>query len=618
MEQVKNEGLKRIVALYASTKHSLLALNVKLSRHFTFPFEGRFTLAFKLFSPREKRIFFGVVAVFATTAIILLFLVNQAFLVKVPSSGGTLVEGVLNTPAHINPLLSTGEISSEADRDITALVYSGLLRSDGKGGFIPDLAESYEISKDWLSYTFTLKKGLRWHDGKEITANDVVFTVKTAQDSRMKSPKRANWDGVGVQQIDKLTVRFTLKKPYPPFLENTTMGILPEHIWGTIDFNRFDTNKYNREPIGSGPYQIDTVDTITKDGDNIPVSYTLKAFKYFALGKPYIDTIKFIFSSSEDDLIRMLRSGEINAINSISPEQGKILSESGFRVEHTPLPRVLAVFFNQNQAPIFINPSVRKALALSVDKQAIINNVLAGYGIILDSPIPPGTINYEISAPEKPIAERLNSARNILEKDGWGFNEKTRLWTKKIKKEIVTLSFTISTSETPELKMVASELKTAWEKLGVPTEIRVFATGDFKETIIRPRKFDALFFGQVLGHDGDAFPFWHSSQRLDPGLNIASYANTRVDKILDAARGETNSVLRKKLYEDFRKEIERDTPAIFIYAPEFLYVVPEKVNGVSLESVMIPSERFLNVYKWYIDTDNIWSIFIKDKDGISQ
>lgn len=618
MERVKNESLKKLGTLSIVIKRFFVALNVKLNRRFIFPFEGRFTLAFKSFSPRERKLFFSMVSIFVTTTIILLYVVNKSFLIKVPSSGGMLVEGVLNTPAHINPILSTGEVSSEADRDITALIYSGLLRSDSKGGFIPDLAKNYEVSKDWLSYTFTLKDGLLWHDGKEITANDVIFTVKTAQDSRMKSPKRANWDGVGVEQIDKLTVRFTLKKPYPPFLENTTMGILPEHIWKTIDFNRFDTNKYNREPIGSGPYQISSIQTITKDGDSIPVSYTLKAFKYFALGRPYIDTIKFIFSSSEDDLIRMLRSGEINAINSISPEQGKILSESGFHVEHTPLPRVLAVFFNQNQAPIFVSPSVRKALALSVDKQAIINNVLAGYGIILDSPIPPGTINYEDSAPEKPLAERLLSAKSILEKDGWKWSEENHLWTKKVKKETLTLSFTISTSETPELKMVADELKKAWEKLGVPTEIRVFATGDFKETIIRPRKFEALFFGQVLGRDGDAFPFWHSSQRLDPGLNITSYANANVDKILDAARSETNPDRRKKLYEDFKKELERDTPAIFIYAPEFLYVVPEKVNGVSLESVMIPSERFLNIYKWYIDTDNIWKIFMRDKDGISQ
>ena len=241
--------------------------------------------------------------------------------------------------------------------------------------------------------------------------------------------------------------------------------------------------------------------------------------------------------------------------------------------------------------------------------------MLAGYGVILDSPIPPGTINYENSAPEKPLTERLLSARDILEKDGWKWSEEDRLWTKKIKKEMLTLRFTISTSEAPELKSVADELKTAWEKIGVPTEVRVFSIGDFKETIIRPRKFDALFFGQVLGRDGDAFPFWHSSQRLDPGLNITSYANVNVDKILDMARRETDGERRGKLYENFRKEMERDMPAIFIYAPEFLYVVPQKVHGVSLNSITIPSDRFLNVYKWYIDTDNLWSIFIKDKGG---
>ena len=130
------------------------------------------------------------------TTIVLMLWVNKSYIVPVPTYGGTLIEGVLNTPAHINPLLAGGEIGSEADRDISALVYSGLLRAGANGNFVPDLAERYEISDDGLSYTFWLKEDLEWHDGEKITADDIVFTIKTAQDSRMKSPKRASWDGV--------------------------------------------------------------------------------------------------------------------------------------------------------------------------------------------------------------------------------------------------------------------------------------------------------------------------------------------------------------------------------------------------------------------------------------
>ena len=543
------------------------------------------------------------------TTIILLMEVNRAFMIEVPTSGGTLVEGVLNTPAHINPLLATSEVGSEADRDLSALIYSGLLRADGKGGFIPDLAKSYGVSPDGLSYTFTLKSGLVWQDGQKITADDIVYTIKTAQDSRAKSPKRASFDGVGVEKINDLTVLFTLKKPYALFLENATIGILPMHIWKTIEFNRFDANKYNREPVGSGPYKIDSIQTTTKNGDEIPVSYTLKAFDKFALGEPHIKTLKIVFYANENDLITAIKSGDVSAVNSVSPERTKELPREKYTIFHTPLPRVLAVFFNQNQAPIFADTAVRKALALALDKQSIIDKTILGYGVALDSPVPPGALGYESPLPEKPHALRLASARTLLQKAGWKFDDTAKVWTKKIKKETSTLRFALATSEAPELKTVANELKIEWGELGVPVDIQVFATGDLKETIVRPRKFDALFFGQVVGRGGDQYPFWHSSQRLDPGLNITSYVSTRVDKILNQTRIETDPEKRAQLYRQFKDEIEKDTPAVFIYAPEFLYVVSTSVHGVSLGAISVPSERFLNIYQWYIDTDNIWKIF---------
>lgn len=582
-----------------------------MNSRFTFPFEGRFSFVLKSFSPREKQIFFTAMGVLTGTTIVLLMAINRAYIIEVPATGGTLTEGVLNTPAHINPLLATGEIGSEADRDLSALIYSGLLRADGKNGFIPDLAQSYTVSPNGLVYTFTLKQGLTWHDGKKITASDILFTIKTAQDSRMKSSKRASWDGVGIEQEDDFTVRFTLKKPYAPFLENATIGILPEHIWKTIDYNRFDTNKYNREPIGSGPYQMDSIETTTKDGDAIPVSYTLKAFGSFALGTPHIKTIKFVFYRNEDDLVQALRYGSVDAINSISPSIAKELSEKGHRVLHTPLPRVLAVFFNQSEASVFADSAVRKALTLATNKEFIINKVLAGYGVKLDSPVPPGITKNTAAKPEAPRDERLASARNLLAKAGWKWNDASKVWTKKIKKDTQTLSFDLATGDASELKTVAQELKTAWEELGAQVTVHVFATGDLKETIVRPRKFDALFFGQVLGRDGDPYPFWHSSQRLDPGLNIASYANPQVDKILESARVETSPTKRAKAYADFRDEVAKDTPAVFMYAPEFLYLLPEKIRGVSIGSIAVPSERFLNIYEWYIETDNIWKVFTR-------
>ncbi len=589
-------------------KNFLSSLSNIIHKRYTFPLEERFKLVFKAFSRREQHIFFAAFGVLTLTTVIMLMNVSRHYTVQVPAFGGTFVEGMLGTPTHINPLLAHSELGLEVDRSLTALIYSGLLR-ESEQGFIPDLAERYEISEDGLSYTFFLREGLTWHDGNSITADDVVFTLKLAIDSRVKSPERANWDGVVVEKVDDLTVRFTLKGSYAPFLKNATLGILPEHIWAGVDLARFDASKYNREPIGSGPYKLTSIKTRTHDGERIPVSYTLSAFKNFALGKPHIKTFKAFFYKTEDEVETALIRGDIQAVSGISPARARVLTEKGYSVEHPSLPHTFAVFFNQNQNTLFADSAVRKALSLTVDKQIIIDRVLATYGVPLNSPIPPGSKGYTEGAPELPRSERLAQAQEILTKAGWGLNEESNTWEKKSGSNTTELRFSLSTSDAPELKAVAEELRVSWEAFGIPVEVRVFGIGDLKEGVLRPRRFDALLFGQVLGHDGDPYAFWHSSQRLDPGLNIASYTNATVDRILERARTELDSAQRAIMYENFSKEVVTDNPAIFLYAPETRYVVPKAVKGMNFSSVSMPADRFLHIHTWYMTTDNVWTIF---------
>ncbi|MDD5152942.1 MAG: hypothetical protein PHS95_03050, partial [Candidatus Pacebacteria bacterium] len=217
--------------------------------------------------------------------------------------------------------------------------------------------------------------------------------------------------------------------------------------------------------------------------------------------------------------------------------------------------------------------------------------------------------------PEKSHDDRMNQARALLVKGGWKFDDTKKSWSKKINKTTTTLSFGLATSEAPELKAVADMLQASWQELGVKVNVNLFSTGDLKETIIRPRKFDALFFGQVIGRDGDLYPFWHSSQRLDPGLNLASYTNPDVDKALTQARLEVDPSKRIKYYSQIEDTIAKDVPAIFLYAPQFLYATSERLRGVELGSVSIPAERFLNVYEWYVDTDSVWKIFAHSSES---
>lgn len=565
------------------------------------PSRIEFVYVFKNFRSIERVAFIVFLSIFIAGASILLWRINNAISVTVPDEGGTIKEGIVGTPRFLNPLLAV----SDADKDMVALIYSGLLRPDNKGGLIPDLAEHYEISENGLEYTFVLKPHPEWSDGKSLTSDDVIFTIQQAKDPVLKSPKKISWEGVEVIKIDNRTIKFVLQKPYIPFLENATLGIMPKHLWRDASSELMSFSELNIRPVGSGPFKIEGVE---RDPSGIIISYTLIPNQKFSLSKPYIKKLILKFYPSENKVIEAYRKGDIDSISAIPPEMMEEVKKNNSKLKIFSLPRTFGVFFNQNSAKVFTQKEVRQALAMAIDKKKIIDEVLNGLGTELNYPIPPGSFGA-LEQKESPYS--LEEARELLKKNGWKPNEEGVL-EKKLKNETLTFSFSISTSDITELKTAASLLKTMWEKLGAKIEIRIFEIGDLNQNIIRPRKYDALLFGEVLGRDPDPFVFWHSSQRNDPGLNIALYTNMLVDKILEQARSITDENQRKDLYRQFQEEIEKDVPAIFLYSPYFIYLVPNDLRGVEeTKYIVISSERFSQIYKWYIKTDKVWKIFAR-------
>jgi peptide/nickel transport system substrate-binding protein len=531
--------------------------------------------------------------------------VNKYFMVSVPMPGGSLAEGIVGTPRFINPVLAL----SDADKDLVSLVYSGLMRKTPDGTLIPDLAEKYEMSPDGLNYTFTLKNNIYFHDGKPVTADDVVFTINEAEDPVIKSPLAGNWDGISVEKIDDKTIKFTLKQPYASFLENTTLGIMPEHLWSG---SPIELNNANINPVGSGPYQVSKV---SEESSGIVNYYDLAPFKKFVLGKPYIKKITLHFYSNEDDMISALKNGEVDQISSITPPNTEILKEQNYRIETSVLPRVFGLFFNQNQAKIFTDKNVVKAIDLAINKDQIVNEVLDGYGVTIDDPIPPNMIAYQKLNKQNNASyqENLQQAQDILTKDGWkkgadGFLEKVASGKNK---KATPLEFSISTGNTTEIAKSADLIKQDLEAIGIKVDVKTFEIGNLNQSVIRPRKYDALLFGQIVNHESDLFAFWHSSQRKDPGLNVAMYANAKVDKLLESASITTDEKSRIEKYAQFEQEIEKDMPAVFLYSPDFIYVVSKNLAGLSIDHIVSSSDRFSNCYLWYTETDNVWKIFSK-------
>ena len=561
------------------------------------PNKKEINLALNSFTKTERLVFFGLVVVFLISSLTILNNINSKYLVEVPALGGDLTEGVIGeAPRFINPLLAT----SDADRDLTQLIYSGLLRVGPDGGYVGDLAESYTISPDGLTYTFKIRHNAVWQDGKPVTSDDIEFTIKEARDPSIKSYKRPSFEGVTIEKIDDKTIALKLKQPYSPFLENTTMGIIPKHIWSGVTAESFPYSKYNMSPIGSGPYQIKNISN-TSSG---PEYYDLTPFKYFTLGEAKIENLRIKFFSNEEALLTAYRSGSIDAINTIPPQTAKQLEGQNITINHSTLPRIFAVFFNQNHSKVLTDKAVRKALDAAVNKEAIVNDVLLGYGGVIDGPLP---ILRGGSTSTDP--NHIDNAKQILKKGGWKFNTKTNMWEKGAKKQTLTLTLDLATANTPELKDAATLIKRDWEELGIRVNMKIFEIGDLNQNVIRTRKYDALFFGEVIGRNPDLFSFWHSSQRNDPGLNISMYTNSKADKLLENARVEQDLDKKLKKYSDLQTEIKNDVPAIFIYSPQFLYAVPQTIKNLTVGNITIPSDRFISIHKWYIDTDKIWKFF---------
>lgn len=527
----------------------------------------------------------------------MLWRVNESFLVKIPTYGGQFTEGIVGSPRFVNPILAVSDI----DRDLTSLMYSGLLKIDEQGNLSPDLAQSYEISEDGKIYTFTLKEEIYFHDGKPVTVDDVIFTIEKTKDPIIKSPRRISWEGVEISKIDERTIQFILRQAYSPFIQNTTLGILPKHIWEGASSEEFPFSQFNISPIGSGPYKVDS---IVYSSGGLPKEYKLVSFKDYSSGRPFINKINIKSFTNEIDLIEAYNKGDVVSLYGISPQTLSGLKIPQESLKIAPLSRVFGIFFNQNSAPALLRSEVREALSLATNKTEIINSVLNGYGQEINSPIPPKETTEQYTFSE----ENIEKAKEILNKGGWTEDENGIL-ERTSGGDRTKLVFSISTSASPDLKLAAQIIQSQWQKIGVLVDIKIFEPTDLSQNIIKPRKYDALLFGTVIGRDMDLYPFWHSSQRNDPGLNISMYTNSRVDRILENIRLTTTEEEKNDLYSQFTQEVQKENPAIFIYTPYFIYITSKDIQNINLNQLTTPSDRFNGIDKWYIETNSVWKIF---------
>lgn len=546
----------------------------------------------KTLSKKEKLILYGAIFVFLGSFIG--WAVNFYFssTVKSPAEGGEYIEGFLGKPLYVNPILSQ---TNEVDMALSSLLFSSLVKYDNKASIVNDLAESYEILEDGKVYAFKIRQDVKWHDGAPLTAKDILFTVNLIQDPSYKSSLRGNLRNAKIELDGDFGIKFMLEEPYSPFLNALTFGILPMHIFEEIPADNFLLNDFNLKPIGSGPYVFSDFQS-DEEGDI--VSYDLISNDNYYSQKPYLKKIAFNFYQNEDLLVDAYLKKEINAFGVISYEKiSQFKDKKDTQITRIFMPRYFGVFLNQTKSVPLSDKNVRKALNYATDKDEIIEKVFYGYANKIESPILKDFGEFP-SGLDNPIGYNTTEAEKILDEAGWKKGDDGIR-----KKDENVLEINLLTTIWPGLDNTAEIIKAQWEKIGVKVNLNKLNIAELQQNFIRPREYQAILFGQeYFGNEPDSYKSWHSSNKKDPGNNIALFENTEVDKLLEEARKTLNKDERLKKYQEFEKKVVENYPAIFLFSPNYVFVANKKINGIEIYSTVNQALHLEGIENWYINT----------------
>lgn len=508
---------------------------------------------------------------------------NRAASLAVPVSGGTYTEAALGSVQGLNPVLPEGVAST----DINRLIYSGLTRYNSRRQLIPDLATSWEISPDGKTYTFHLRKGVKWHDGVPFTSADVAFTLTAIQNPDSRSPLASSWQGVKVEIKDDHTIAFILPTPLNSFLDSTTLGIVPRHLLESIEPSQLRVAAFNQRPVGTGPFVIKTFAASAREIE-------LSANPQYYLGQPKLDGVLFKLYDTPTAAFQAYAQHQVNAVGRIKPDRHDQSSTlKGLTTHSFTLPEETTLFF-ANGDPVLADKDLRGILSRSLDRPAILSRAAASQGVTLTQPLLPGQTGYTnryAAASLEPAA-----AREALEAAGWKLPAGSSARTKDGRK----LQFSLATLAGGELERAAREIKRQYALIGVGINIKTADLADLQQTYMRPRNFQMLLYGVNLGADPDVYSYWHSTQIKDPGVNLAGYASDDADKALEAGRIKADPQIRQGKYDTFLKAWNADNPAAVLYQTSYQYGTSEELAGVKAHRLTVPADRFYDVHQWTI------------------
>lgn len=516
-----------------------------------------------------------------------------------PVRGGTYSEALVGSPGRLNPVL---DYANQADRDVDRLIFSGLVRFDSRGLPEPDLAESWSVSADATLYTFQLRDDAVWHDGEPVTADDVIYTFSKLQDPTYPgaSDLAEMWQQIQVVRLDSRTVQFQLPEPFAPFFDYLSLGLLPDHLLRGVSAVDLIDHPYNLEPVGTGPFRFEGY--ILEDGEIRGISLT--AFEDYYGDRPYLDRVDLRYYPDEASAFEAYRSGAVLGASSVGEEViVDALAIPTLNVHTAALPRMTLVFLNlrNGEVPFFTEKKVRQALLLAVNRQWIIDQVLAGQGTVAIGPILPSS--WAFSQGIEPWEYSPERAGALLDEAGWTLPAGATPGTPEYVRasEEAPLAFELLHPDDASHTQIAQALQVSWAAIGVQVTLIPMDAEELLEAHLAPREYEAALTDLNLSRspDPDPYPFWHDSQ-AETGQNYGGFEDRNIGIWLEQARITTDFAERADLYQSFQHRFKDQVPALLLFHPVYSFAIDASVQGVTMGPLLDPSDRFASITAWYL------------------
>jgi peptide/nickel transport system substrate-binding protein len=504
-----------------------------------------------------------------------------------PESGGVYVEGLVGALGRLNPLL---DAYNRADQDVNRLLYSRLLRFDENGLPHGDLADSWGISSDGLTYNISLRPNATWHDGQPVTSDDVIFTIEMmrSEHSLLNAAQRELWFQVNVERLDEKNLRFVLPEAYSPFLENLTFGIVPAHLLGDLDFDQITNDHFNLQPVGSGPYRFDKL--IVEDGQ-IKGVVLVPNQNYFG-AVPYIEQVIFRYYATSAAALVAYQQGETMGIGQVTPDiLPQVLNEPKIGLQTGLLSGLSLIYLNLDNpdVPFFQDVAVRRALLAGLNRQWMIDHILSGQAVQANGPIFPNSWAY-YNGIER-VAYSPNTASNLLRQAGYTVSASN----------MVTFTFELLFPDDETHAALAESIRDDWNALGLNVTLTALPYDELVNDHLVTRDYQAALVDLNLTQnaDPDPYPFWHQAQ-ITGGQNYSKWDDRPASEYLEQARVLINQEDRLRLYRNFQVRFAQELPALPLYYPIYTYAVDNSVQGVRMGPLYSPSDRLNTLPSWFL------------------